>query len=191
MGLFSPYRNSEPTPAQNPATPPASAGSRPAGKDRATPTRREAEQARRQRLNPQLTKKEARLKARAGREAETRKRASAFDNVPARVLMRDHVDSRFNLAEWSMPTLMILLALSLVVSPMVPMLVEPTLYATWAFMALVVVDIFVMWRQFKKLAAERIPNEPLKGMLYYGFNRALSLRRFRLPLPRIKRGESF
>lgn len=189
MGLFSPYKNSEPTP--DPVTPPASPGAKPAGKERATPTRREAEQARRQRLNPQLTKKEARLKARTQREVETRKRTAGFDNVPARALMRDHVDARFNVAEWSMPTLMVLLALSLIVSPMMPMLVEPTLYATWAFMALVVVDIFVLWRQFKKLAAERIPNEPLKGMLYYGFNRALSLRRFRLPLPRVKRGDSF
>ena len=62
---------------------------------------------------------------------------------------------------------------------------------TWAFMLLVAFDIWRMWRGFKQLAAERIPNEPLKGLLYYGFNRALSLRRLRIPRPVLKRGDSF
>ena len=36
-----------------------------------------------------------------------------------------------------------------------------------------------MWRRFKKLAAERIPNVPLKGLLGYMINRAINVRRLR------------
>ena len=56
-------------------------------------------------------------------------------------------------------------------------------------MLLVVFDIFLMWRGFKRLAAERLPNQPLKGLLYYGFNRALTLRRMRIPRPVVNRGD--
>ena len=56
---------------------------------------------------------------------------------------------------------------------------------------LIGIDITRMWRGFKKLAAERIPREPLKGLLYYGFNRSLSVRRLRVPRPVLKRGDTF
>ena len=85
--------------------------------------------------------------------------------------------------------LMALLAVVLVITPLRAALVEPATYATWLFMVLIAVDIFRMWRGFKKLAAQRIPKEPLKGLLYYGFNRSLSLRRLRVPRPVLKRGD--
>ncbi len=74
----------------------------------------------------------------------------AIDNTPGKVLMRNWVDSRFNLAEWSMPILMTMLVFVLVVSLVVTALVEPATYATWAFMILIAVDITRMWRGFKK-----------------------------------------
>jgi Protein of unknown function (DUF3043) len=189
VGLFSPSKdNPASQPAESeahaaPTTPP------PTGKSVPTPKRRDAEAARRQRIHPQLSPKEARRKARVDAGAERRKQSEALDSTPGKLLMRKWVDSRFNLAEWSMPILMTLLVLVLVVSPNYPTIVEPTTYATWSFIALVAVDIFMMWRGFKKLAAERIPNERLKGLLYYGFNRSLSLRRFRIPRPTAKRGD--
>ena len=186
MGFFSSGKDKAAapgTPAQ-PADP-----ARPAGKTAATPTRREAEAARRQRLNPQLTPKEARLKARSDSAAQQRKAMAAADAVPGRVLMRDHVDARFSPAEFSMPVMMVLLALSLGISPFVPEAVLPTLWATWGYLGFVVVDMVLLWRQFKKLAAQRIPNEPLKGLLNYGFNRTLAMRRLRQPPPRVKRGD--
>lgn len=186
MGLFSSDKDKAAAPAATaePADP-----ARPAGKTGATPTRREAEAARRQRINPQLTPKEARLKAREDNASAQRRTMAAADAIPGRVLMRDHVDSRFSPAEWSMPVMMLLLALSLGLSPFVPQAVLPTLWATWGYLAVVIFDVVAMWLSFKKLAAERIPNEPLKGLLNYGFNRSLALRRLRQPPPRVKRGE--
>ncbi len=193
MGLFSPNKDKEAarqgaSETGNPAIPGDSATA-PKAKSVPTPKRRDAEAARRQRLNPQLSPKEARKRARQDAAFDRRKQMEAADRNPGRELMRNWVDSRANLAEWSMPVLMALLAVVLVVTPMYPALVEPVTYGTWAFMALVVVDIWVMWRGFKRLAAQRIPREPLKGLLYYGFNRSLSLRRIRVPRPVVKRGD--
>ncbi|MBP8918201.1 MAG: DUF3043 domain-containing protein [Micropruina sp.] len=188
MGLFSPYKDKEAAQAE-PAGTGAEAQSKPAGKAAPTPKRREAEAARRQRVNPQLSPKEARKKARQVAGVERRKQMVAMDSTPGKVLIRNHVDSRFNFAEYSMPILMALLVVVLVVSPIAPNLVEPSAYVTWAFMGLVVLDIVIMWRSFKRLAAQRIPSEPLKGLLYYGFNRAMTLRRLRIPRPVVKRGE--
>ncbi|MFT3862083.1 DUF3043 domain-containing protein [Micropruina sp.] len=189
MGLFSPNKNKESAPEQ--AAPVQQVGTPSGGKSAPTPRRKDAEAARRQRVNPQLSPKEAKQRARQDAAAERRKAAEALDNTPGKKLMRSWIDTRFNPAEWAMPILMTLLVLTLVVTPVMPAIVEPVTYATWAFMGLIVVDIVLMWRGFKKLAAQRIPNEPLKGLLYYGFNRALSLRRMRIPRPVLKRGDTF
>lgn len=184
MALF-PSRKPAATPEPPAATP------SPGGKKQtATPTRRQAEAARRERISPSLTPKEARKKSRAATVDERMKAMERAEATPGKLLMRDHVDARWSPSEWVMPSMMVLLALSLVVSPAVPSLVQPTLYATWAFFALVGIDIYLMWRQFKALAAQRIPNEPLKGLLNYGLNRSITLRRLRRPLPRVKRGDT-
>ncbi len=188
MGLFSANKDKEA--AQPPASEAEAVSTAPRAKSVPTPKRRDAEAARRERLNPQLSPKEARRKSRQLASADRRKQMEAIDNTPGKVLMRNWVDSRFNLAEWSMPILMTMLVFVLVVSPVVTALVEPATYATWAFMILIAVDITRMWRGFKKLAAQRIPKEPLKGLLYYGFNRSLSLRRLRVPRPVVKRGDA-
>jgi hypothetical protein len=48
-----------------------------------------------------------------------------------------------------------------------------------------------MWRGYKRVLAERLPNSSTKGLLMYGVNRCIQIRRFRMPPPRIKRGEAF
>lgn len=154
-----------------------------------TPTRREAEAARRQRLNPTLSPKEAKKRDREANYEQRRRALARQEESPGRVLMRDLVDSRFNPAEVAMPVLLAVLALGFV--PALVPYVSWLLYTTWAFIAFVVFDTFLMWRQFKQLAAKRIPETPLKGLLTYGFNRQMSFRRWRQPTPRIKRGEAF
>ena len=133
MGLFSPNKDK---PAAVPAQPvhqPQQVPLPSGAKTAPTPKRRDAEAARRQRVNPQLSPKDAKRRARADATVERRKRAEALDSTPGKVLMRGWVDTRFNLAEWSMPILMLLLLLVLVASPAYPPIVEPTTYATWAF----------------------------------------------------------
>jgi hypothetical protein len=48
-----------------------------------------------------------------------------------------------------------------------------------------------MWRGFKQVLAKRLPNAPTRGLLMYGMNRSIQIRRFRMPPPRIKRGDAF
>jgi len=48
-----------------------------------------------------------------------------------------------------------------------------------------------MWRGFKKVLAERLPRVSPKGLLMYGMNRMIQIRRFRMPSPRIKRGDVY
>ncbi|MFT4216580.1 MAG: DUF3043 domain-containing protein [Micropruina sp.] len=187
MGLFS--ANKDKAAAPQPAAEPEATGAAPRAKSVPTPKRRDAEAARRQRLNPQLSPKEARKRSRQLAAVERRKQMEAIDNAPGKVLMRNWIDSRFSFAEWSMPVLMTMLVVVISLSPVFPALVEPSTYVTWAFMLLIVIDIIRMWRGFKKLAAQRIPREPLKGLLYYGFNRSLALRRLRVPRPAINRGD--
>ena len=103
--------------------------------------------------------------------------------------MRNLIDSRFNPAEIAMPVLLGVMALAFI-PPLTPY-IQWLLYLTWAFIAVIILDAFLMWRRFKILAAQRIPEAPLRGMLMYGFNRQMSFRRWRQPPPVIKRGESF
>ena len=188
MALFRPYQRTE-APAEEPATP-ASDSAKPAGKAAPTPTRREAEQARRERLNPTLTPKQARARERQARGQQRDTQMQAQEAQPGRVLMRDWVDSGRGLAQYSMPLLMLMLMISLLVTSFGTLLTAIMSYATWLVMLLIVADLFFMWRGYKKLHAERLPREPLKGLLSYGINRSINLRRLRLPKPRVNRGDS-
>ena len=190
MGLFRPYKRTEPV-AENPATP-AEAASPPTGpvrKDAPTPTRKEAEQARRERVNPTLTAKQAKAKERQARYEQREAAMRTQEAQPGKVLMRDWVDSRPGLAQYSMPVLMSMLMVSLLVTGLGTAAVAIISYGTWAVMLMIVADLYFMWRGYKKLHAERLPREPLKGLLSYGINRSINLRRLRMPKPRVKRGD--
>ena len=52
-------------------------------------------------------------------------------------------------------------------------------------------DALLLRRSINKLAAERLPGESTRGITFYAIMRALQLRRFRNPAPRIKPGDSF
>lgn len=188
MGLFRPYQRNESTPEQ-PSQGPGAEPGKPTKKEAPTPTRKEAEAARRERLNPTLTPKEAKKKQREAQNALRDSQFKAAESAPGKMLMRDHVDSRKGLAGWSMPILMGTLALSLAVGPMGTGAVSLVSYFTWFMFGLIGFDLYLMWRQFKKLAAERLPGTPMKGLLAYGINRSINLRRLRIPAPRVKPGD--
>ncbi|MFZ0529097.1 MAG: DUF3043 domain-containing protein [Propionicimonas sp.] len=192
MGLFRPYERSE-AEGSKPETPstaePSGEAGKPAKKDAPTPSRREAEAARRERLNPTLTPKEAKAKERAAKNALRDEQVARTEGTPGKVLLRDFVDSRRGLAQYSMPILMVTLATSLLVTSLNSSLALAVTYFTYALFLLIALDIFLMWRRFKELAAARIPGEPLKGLLAYMLNRSINLRRLRLPAPRVKPGD--
>ncbi len=182
MALFKSNRQEPQQPAA--AEPVASEGG-PQKKSAPTPTRKAAEAARRERMNPTLSPKQARARERAVRAASREKSFQALEASPQRQLMRDLVDSRFNAGEFAMPILLLVMASTFL--PGAQGWISWALYFTWAYFALIIMDTFLMWRKYKRLAAER--DLPTRGMLFYGFNRTLSFRRWRQPAPRVKRGE--
>ena len=186
MALF--RRNNQ---AVTPEPAPTAADKAPAGKkDRPTPTRKEAEAARRQRLTTTLSKKESRAVASRQSRAQRMKAISAREAAPEKVLMRDYIDSRFNIGEFLLPSVVVILAVTILGSYWPEVTLISTL-AMYLFILGVFVDGYLMWRRFKKVLADRLPNASPKGLLLYGMTRSTQIRRFRSPPPRIKRGEPY
>ncbi len=191
MGLFTPYKRSdEPADAQ-PSEPAADATASAQQKKKAvpTPTRKEAEAARMERLHPTLSASEQRKRDREARNASREEQFRKVDDRPGRALLRDFLDSRTGMAQWWMPVIMISLALALAAMYLSPQLALIATFVPYVALAALAVHIFLLWRQFKQLHAERLPKEPVKGLLVYLINRIISLRRFRTPPPRVKPGD--
>lgn len=186
MGLFRPY---DPQAKSTPevSDPPASDSDQSKGKGVPTPTRKQAEAARRQRVNPVLTKKEARVKEREARRANQMKSMAVQDARPERVLLRDYVDARFNVTEILLPVFVLALAASLMAN-IWPTLVLISTAAVWILLVVAAIDTYMMWRGFRKLLDSKHPNAPTRGLLMLAINRALSIRPWRTPPPRVKRG---
>jgi hypothetical protein len=159
-------------------------------KGRPTPTRKEAEAARRQRVTTTLSKKEARAAASRQSRAARMKAVNAREAAPEKVLMRDYIDARFNLGEFLLPSVVVILAVTLLGSYWPNVTVITTL-AMYLFILAVFVDGYLMWRGFKKVLAARLPKASPKGLLLYGMTRSTQIRRFRSPTPRIKRGDPY
>jgi len=184
VGLFSKKKDGPATP--EPEAPAVAPGA-PVRKDRPTPSRREAEAARMARLHPELDPKKAKQLERQARTELRMKQARAIDQVPERQLMRDVVDSRRNVGEVALPAMLAVIVIFLI--PQLAPYAEWSVFLMYAVIIMLALDYFVMWRRFKKLAAERLPGRSLRGLGFYGWNRQMSFRRWRQPAPRVQRGE--
>lgn len=194
--LFRPYDKDASSDAavSDPVQPAPTEGKKggPQKKGTPTPRRRDAEKARLQRANPQLSPKEAK-KAAAQANRERRMAAmEARDGTPEKSLMRDLVDSRWNLGEFLLPAMMLMLALTFLQNYF-PQATTIALVLMYGFLAVVLLDLFLLWRRYRKLLADRMPGTSTKGkgIMMYGWNRAIQVRRLRMPAPQIKRGEAF
>lgn len=191
MALFRAKKDPEPTPAPMP-DPTVAATKGPRKKEGPTPTRRQAEAARMQRLNPQLSKKEAR---RRNAEENRKRRMAALehrDGTPERRLMRDMVDARWSLGEFLLPAMMVFLALSFLASQWQGWSMI-SLGLMYGYILLTFFDLFMLWRKYKRVAAERFPGLDLKGrgVMMFGFNRSIQMRRLRMPRPVVPRGGTY
>jgi hypothetical protein len=183
-------RNKSEAPEPEPEITSESLGPGPAKKDKPTPSRKEAEAARRQRVNRQLTPREARKEASSKNRTERMRTLNAREAQPEKALMRDYIDARFSIGEFLLPSLVIILALSFLSSVYGPITLIATILM-YVYILAVLLDGYLMWRGFKKVLAERQPRVSPKGLLMYGMNRMIQIRRFRMPAPRIKRGEPY
>lgn len=163
----------------------------PRKKNGPTPTRAQAEAARMERLHPTLSPKEAkRAEREAAREARMRN-LTAVDNTPERALLRDHVDARWSLPEFTMPIFGIMLVLLFTVGGRDVRIGSWMNIALTVFIVLMALNVVLVWRSYKKLAVERGLNPRQRGLAMYCLNRMMALRPLRMPRPRIRRGESY
>ena len=189
MALFRRRTEAAPEPEQPDPNLSAPTGG-PAKKDRPTPTRKEAEALRRQRVGKNLNSKEAKKDANRKARAERVRVMNERESAPEKQLLRDYVDSRFNIGEFVLPALVVILALTFLNS-VFPFVTYITTVLMYLFLLVAVIDVFLMWRGFKKVLADRMPRTPTRGLLMYGMNRCIQIRRFRIPPPRVKRGEGY
>jgi hypothetical protein len=177
------------------------------GKGRPTPRRREAEQRNRHpvvgtpRLAPNATKEERKAARATQREALAAERAKSREAMvtgderylpaqhrgPARRWARDYVDSRWNVGELLLPTALVVLLMGLVPRlQVVSFFLVPALYV---FALVVVVNGWFMARRINRIAVERF-GESARGVGRYAALRSAQVRRFRMPKPMVKRGQS-
>ena len=178
-------------------TPPAPRAAE-AAKGRPTPKRSQAEARRRQPITgsraPAAPRtKEDKAKARANRvnRYEAMKRGEAWalnprDRGPARALARDFVDSKRRISEYYMYVLVILLAAVFVRSAAAQAFISPLVLV---LILVIVVDGMLIRRSLRRLIAERLPGESTRGLTMYSVMRALQIRRFRVPAPRVGPGD--
>lgn len=164
---------------------------------RPTPRRSEAEATRKTRVttpkDPKAARRLARQQMREEREAQRQalltgdERALPMrDRGPVRGYVRDHVDARTGVAEFFLPTAVLILILSVMPSPLLKNL---SLLLWLVIIVLIVLDTVVMNLRLKKRLRERFPGENLKGITMYAMMRSLQMRRLRLPKPKVARGE--
>jgi hypothetical protein len=180
-------------------TTPENVESTAAGKGRPTPSRKEAEAARKQSLKLPKDPKAARKAARdRDRDARAQQRAAlmagderalpARDQGAVKRYVRDFVDSRFTIAEYFIFVALGVLVLGFVPNPVVQLAVS----ISWmALIALVAFDEIFLLVRLNMALRKRFPDKAeRKGALWYAGLRTLQLRRFRLPPPRVRRGDT-
>ena len=172
-------------------------GASESGKGRPTPKRKEAESARKQGISVPKDPKAARKAARdRDREARAKSRAGlmagdpAFfprrDAGPVKAQVRDYIDRRRTVGEFFVPFAFVVLLLGLVNNPTV----QTTVVYVWtSVLLLVVLDTILVGILLGRSLRKDYPEKSdRKGAVSYGVLRALQLRRFRIPPPRIKAG---
>ena len=201
--------------SQGTQAPEAPAKSKPpaqTGKGRPTPKRSEAEANRYRSLTGTTTsgrnrsstaapsrkltpEEKARVRTDRSKQMQAMRRGEEWalqprDRGPMKKLARDYVDAHRRPAEFYMYAL-IVLVVALVAGKSHKALNSDLQFLLLAIIAVIIVDAILLRRSINKLAKERLPGESTRGITFYAIMRALQLRRFRNPAPRIKPGDSF
>ena len=174
---------------------------RPGAKNRPTPSRREREAARKRPLVPTDRKAAASQSREANKVARAKQRAAllsgdesalpARDKGPVKRLIRNAVDTRWNVGEFMLPVMVLVLALTFL-APIFPAIAPWTtllvFLLVYGLVAAGVIDAFLMWRRIKAKIVARFGEAPPRGSAMYAVLRAFQMRRSRLPRPQVERG---
>ncbi|HJY54820.1 MAG TPA: DUF3043 domain-containing protein [Streptosporangiaceae bacterium] len=171
-----------------------------AAKGRPTPKRSEAERHRRQPITgsrapatPRTPEDKAKARSERGRKYEAMKKGESWalnprDRGPAKALARDYIDSKRRISEYYMYILVLLLAAVFLRNKTEQQYISPLVLV---LVVIIVIDAQVIRRSLRKLVGERLPGESTRGLTMYAVMRALQIRRFRMPAPRVRPGEKF
>ena len=168
-------------------------------KGRTTPKRSEAE---RKRRNPTYVKPgdkagqqqlRARERTERARKYEAMKAGETWalnprDRGPARALARDYIDSKRRISEFYMYILVVLLAAVFVRNKTAESYISPLVLV---LVVIIVIDAQFIRHGLRKLISERLPGESTRGLTMYAVMRALQIRKFRVPAPRVRPGDKF
>jgi hypothetical protein len=190
--------------AQSPGGPADVKKARPAAeaaKGRPTPKRSEAERGRYQPITGSQASRapakprtpEEKQKARSERvtRMDAMKRGEEWalnprDRGPVRALARNFVDSRRRISEYYMYFLIVLVFALFVRGKTAQEFVSPLILA---LVAVLMIDAWLIRRGLARLVAERLPGQSTRGLTVYAVMRALQIRRFRLPAPKVQPGD--
>ena len=175
-----------------------------AAKGRPTPKRSEAERNRRQPITgsgsrsrapatPRTPEDKARARTDRARKYEAMKQGESWalnprDRGPAKALARDYIDSKRRISEYYMYILVLLLAAVFLRNKTEQQYISPLVLV---LVVIIVIDAQVIRRSLRKLVGERLPGESTRGLTMYAVMRALQIRRFRMPAPRVRPGDKF
>ena len=110
------------------------------------------------------------------------------DRGPTRALARDFVDSKRRISEYYMYVLVVLLAAVFLRNSKAEEFISPLVLV---LVVVILLDAFLIRRSLTRLIAERLPGESARGLTLYAVMRALQIRRFRVPAPRVQPGQKF
>ncbi|MCW2830632.1 MAG: hypothetical protein JWP31_1324 [Aeromicrobium sp.] len=174
-----------------------------ARKGRPTPSRKEAEAARKKQMKVPVSRKDQAKRERAAREElRTKQRAAlksgdekylpAREQGPVRRFCRDYIDSRWNVAEYLLLFLILILATSALASSTGSPAAAAAVAFLYAFLIIgTVLDEILMVRRLRKLLKARFEKDETRGAIAYAVLRSSQLRRLRLPKPTVKRISPF
>jgi Protein of unknown function (DUF3043) len=187
----------EPKPAGRP-TPPGKKSYTPSKKELGVETPKRVAQRRRVADAPADRKEAARqlrdrqrqerAEASAGMRAGDPKYLLPRDRGPERALVRDIVDSRRTVGTWFFGGALVVMATTLVRTPLPVQLFGNVL---WGVLAVAVVgDSILISRKIRRLVRERYPHstERTTSLGLYGAMRGLTFRRMRIPKPQVEIG---
>ncbi|MDO4791543.1 MAG: DUF3043 domain-containing protein [Buchananella hordeovulneris] len=169
------------------------------GKGRPTPKRREQEAKNRRPLVPK-DRKAAKAASREARRELYAKQQQALlsgderylpirDKGPVKRYVRDFVDARWCLGEFSLPFMLILMVGMLVIGNSNPQLAVTLLGAIYALFLFGLLDSVIVGFQSKRRVIKKFGDGKQKGVFFYAFARSFLLRPLRSPRPQVGRGE--
>jgi len=177
-----------------------------AGKGRPTPKRSEAERGRYQPITgsrpsssrsprgpagPRTPEDKQRARTDRTRRYEAMKEGQEWalnpkDRGPVRALARDYLDSKRRVSEYYMYILLLLVVALFFRSKAAQEFISPLILV---LVVVIVVDAQLIKRALNRLVAERLPGQSTRGLTLYAVMRALQIRRFRIPVPRVHPGD--